>query len=277
MAELAEDLPPVCRVRAGHGEVCWREAGPRDGIPLVLLHGIGSGAGSWRAQFRTLARHFRVLAWDAPGYGDSTPLAESAPLAADYAQALSDTLAGLDAKPAIVVGHSLGALMAAAFAHAEPAALRVLILASPVRGYGRAEPAVRARVSKDRIQRLEELGIDGLAASRCARLVSPQAPAEVVDHLRRTMMRATAGGYRQAVHLLLHDDLPSVLGAGSRPRAVLCGTLDQVTPPAACRALAAELGSRYVELEGLAHASYVEAPERFDAAVLELLADQTGC
>ncbi|RYP45888.1 hypothetical protein DL770_011387 [Monosporascus sp. CRB-9-2] len=56
----------------------------------------------------------RVLAWDAPGYGSSTPLADVAPRAADYAGRLQAWLAALDVTPDAIVGHSLGALMASA-------------------------------------------------------------------------------------------------------------------------------------------------------------------
>jgi pimeloyl-ACP methyl ester carboxylesterase len=65
----------VASVAAGH--VAWLEAG--EGPALVLLHGIGSGARSWRAQLDGLSDRFRTIAWNAPGYGESSPLAPDAP------------------------------------------------------------------------------------------------------------------------------------------------------------------------------------------------------
>lgn len=49
----------------------FREQG--SGIPLMLLHGISSGAASWHKQMAL--NGFRVLAWDMPGYGESPMLA----------------------------------------------------------------------------------------------------------------------------------------------------------------------------------------------------------
>src|SRR5256885_12675463 len=53
-----------------------------------MLHGISSGAASWLDVALELAPRARVLAWDAPGYGRSTPLAPDAPTGADYARVL---------------------------------------------------------------------------------------------------------------------------------------------------------------------------------------------
>ena len=58
---------------ASQRAVSYREVDSADNsaLPLVLLHGIGSGAASWVQQFEGLGATRRVLAWDAPGYGAS--------------------------------------------------------------------------------------------------------------------------------------------------------------------------------------------------------------
>lgn len=87
--------------------------GPLSGIaagegPLVLLiHGVGLRAEAWGAQFDALAQTARVVAIDLPGHGDSPCLVHAAKLS-DYVDAVAATL---DA-PAIVIGHSLGAMIA---------------------------------------------------------------------------------------------------------------------------------------------------------------------
>ncbi|EGD01141.1 putative hydrolase, partial [Burkholderia sp. TJI49] len=68
---------PEQRCAAGAaGTIGYREAGAQQAgrtLPVVLLHGIGSGAASWVCQLDALGASRRVLAWDAPGYGASTP------------------------------------------------------------------------------------------------------------------------------------------------------------------------------------------------------------
>ena len=65
------------------------------GTPIVLLHGIGSNAQSF-ASFMQALEGRPILAWDAPGYGTSQPLAAEWPDASDYAAALNRLLVRLD-------------------------------------------------------------------------------------------------------------------------------------------------------------------------------------
>ncbi|RXX64108.1 alpha/beta hydrolase, partial [Enterobacter cloacae] len=85
----------------------FREQG--SGIPLMLLHGISSGAASWHKQMAL--NGFRVLAWDMPGYGESPMLAAERANAGDYADALAAMLDRAGVWQAVLVGHSLGALV----------------------------------------------------------------------------------------------------------------------------------------------------------------------
>ncbi|VFS74520.1 Non-heme chloroperoxidase [Raoultella planticola] len=85
----------------------FREQG--HGTPLVLLHGISSGAASWHKQMALSG--YRVLAWDMPGYGESPMLPVAQANAGDYADALARMLDHAGVEQAVVVGHSLGALV----------------------------------------------------------------------------------------------------------------------------------------------------------------------
>ncbi len=266
-------LPPITTVRCVHGAVAWRDAGT--GPAIVMLHGIGSGSGSWRGQFGALAAQHRVLAWDAPGYGGSDPLPQPRPTALDYAFVLGQCLAQLGVVPSVVVGHSLGAIVAAAFAahvdHATPPA--AIVLASPARGYGRADETLRAAKLAERVDMIERLGVQGMAQARSAALCAPGASDEVVATVRGSMERVTPGGYIQAAGMLAYDDLGTYLRAASSPPArVLCGELDRVTPPDTCRAVAHDAGAPFVLLHGVAHACYVEDPAQFNDALAPVLA-----
>lgn len=263
------------------GPTAWREQG--QGQALVLLHGIGSGAASWAAQLDALSQDFRVIAWDAPGYGGSAPLPNPEPMAADYAQALQEFLQTLQVREPIVVGHSLGALIAAAFAARADAAVKSLVLVSPARGYGSAPPETRQAKLNERLELIARLGVVGMAEQRAAALCAPNASAAVVEQVRNNMARVTPGGYAQAAHMLAHDDLTTHLrrladqnvsqntGLNHGLRAVLCGDLDKTTPPAACEQVARDLNVPFHLLRGVAHACYVEDPAQFNAALLSCL------
>ncbi|WP_254050377.1 alpha/beta fold hydrolase [Klebsiella pneumoniae] len=148
----------------------FREQG--SGIPLTLLHGISSGAASWHKQMALPG--YRVLAWDMPGYGESPMLAAAPANAGDYADALARMLDRAGVEQTILVGHSLGALVAAAFAAKYPQRVLYLVLADVAQGYGQAEAAQREKVWQGRQQQIA-LGGEAMAQGRAAKLLRPGA------------------------------------------------------------------------------------------------------
>ena len=105
------------------------------GTPLVFLHGIGGDAESWRAQLDGFSSDYRAIAWDMPGYGDSAPFDEMTfPALVD---AVSTLLDRLSVKSAHLVGHSLGGMIAQAFALNHPERLRSLTLLATSAAFGK--------------------------------------------------------------------------------------------------------------------------------------------
>ncbi|HEX2545067.1 MAG TPA: alpha/beta hydrolase, partial [Ramlibacter sp.] len=88
IAQLEANFPQQLATLASGARVALRERGERSAArpSLVLLHGISSGAASWLHAVLPLPQDQHVIAWDAPGYGPSTPLLQTSPVAADYAQ-----------------------------------------------------------------------------------------------------------------------------------------------------------------------------------------------
>lgn len=273
---------PEYRVAIDGGIVSYREfdatadgdAAPRaGGQVIVLLHGIGSGAASWLPCALELAQRApgaRIVAWNAPGYGASTMLASTRPDARAYAARLRQLLQALDIERCVLVGHSLGAMMAAACAAAEPASIERLLLVSPARGYGvQARLAQGAQVTRERLSTLGELGIHGLATQRSARLLSAAASPGQRDWVRWNMAQLNPAGYTQAVHLLCGDGIENYAQPAAKLRGkVWCGAADGVTTPEDSRTVAAAYGLPFGLIEGAGHACYVERPGATAAAIL---------
>ncbi len=98
--------------------------------PIVLLHGATFRAEDWENIFPRLATRYRVIAYDARGHGKSARAATyGIGEFADDLLRVIDTVAG---RPAIVIGHSLGAATALVAAVKRPAAIRALVLEEPV-------------------------------------------------------------------------------------------------------------------------------------------------
>lgn len=274
LARLEARFPARSVPVQGGAVVSVRECGT--GPAIVCLHGIGSGSASWLDTALLLEGEARVIAWDAPGYGASTALAAAAPTARDYAQRLHALLDALDIRSCVLVGHSLGALMAASATRpGSPAASRIskLLLISPAAGYGAAgRSEAQARVRAERLGTLAELGVAGMAAKRSGRLLSDHASETARQWVRWNMARLHEAGYRQAVELLCGADLLADLPP-AMPVRVACGALDVVTTPEACAEVAKQCGVPLELLPDAGHASYVEQPAAAAALLRETLAD----
>jgi pimeloyl-ACP methyl ester carboxylesterase len=271
----------LVRTAAAHGatsgaeaaNISYREIAPAASADLpvvVLLHGIGSGAASWLPCALDMARTARVIAWNAPGYGKSDRLSDARPAAAAYAAHLRQLVDALDIKRFTLVGHSLGAMMAAAYASVSnnAATLERLVLMSPARGYGIAGRVEQGtRVERERLSTLGELGVHGLATQRSSRLLSDAADTLQRDWVRWNMAQLNAAGYTQAVHLLCGDAIenytPAVAGA------VWCGSADRITTPEDSRAVAERFGMPFTLIDNAGHACYVEQPGIAAAAILQ--------
>jgi pimeloyl-ACP methyl ester carboxylesterase len=270
---LLEQGFPESIVRLPSGaQVAMRSCGVAGERPaLVLLHGISSGAGSWLQSALALGEQTRVVAWDAPGYGASTPLAAAAPAAADYAARLHEWLQALEIRRCVLAGQSLGALMATAYAHGLGASrVERLVLISPAAGYG-SRPADSERMRRERSEALARLGIEGLAARIDQRLLSPAAGDAERAWVRWNTARMNPPGYLQALELLCGGDLAAD-GPLAMPVEVHCGDADVVSTPQECRALAQQIGARFELIGDAGHASPIEQP----AAVARLLANALG-
>ncbi|MEC5404049.1 alpha/beta fold hydrolase [Paraburkholderia sp. MPAMCS5] len=234
-------------------------------LPLVLLHGIGSGAASWVQQFEALGTSRRVLAWDAPGYGASTPVAAASPAARDYAGVLNEWLDALGIERCVLVGHSLGAIIAGAFAVMHPERVAGLLLLSPAGGYGAARADVRDTKRDQRLAMLNELGPQGLAEKRSANMVSANASDEARAWVRWNMSRVIPHGYAQATHLLAHADLAADLARYTGRIQIAVGADDAITTPAACERLALAANTQLQVVPRAGHAGYIEAGAAYTA------------
>ena len=260
----------VLTTQVGDATFSYREAGC--GPALVVLHGIGSGAASFGFQLETLSARFRVIAWDAPGYGQSTPLAPDQPDVSLYGAALNTWLGALSVDRCHLVGQSLGTLIAARFAAEQPERVLSLTLVGIARGHGWLPPSERQRLLAQRLEDLNRLGPHGMAAQRGPRLLDPEATEEVRQAVIEIMARIRPEGYIQAAHMLSTADITADLLRlpTGLPLQILVGEADVITPPAVNREIAAAFPAASMHIiPGAGHALYLEQPEIFN----RLLAD----
>lgn len=246
----------------------YREAG--QGQVLVLLHGISSGSASWVKQFQDLAHNFHLIAWDAPGYGESDALDTDQPNASDYAMRLKGMLDALNIQKCILVGHSLGALQAAAFNALYPEMVEALVIANVAQGYKGFHEQKQKDVFEKRPKMLQELGASGMAQSRGPHLVA-HAHADALALIDSVMQSIHLKGFSQASYLLAYDSIQSYLKIKQEKTHVVMGMSDGITPAKDIQTLAEsfQLNQLY-EIEDAGHLSYLDQAEKFNQILLSL-------
>jgi pimeloyl-ACP methyl ester carboxylesterase len=250
--------------------ISYRETGA--GPALVCLHGIGAASAGWLLQLETL-KGYRLIAWDAPGYGDSDFLPLERPRPAEYAQALHEFLDRLLLKDVVLVANSLGCLMATAYGAAHPERVRSMILLGPAGGYGGWPAAEREAKLSERLAQIDELGPEGMAAKRAPSLVAKGSPPIALEITRWTHRHLRPQGYRQALHCLAQGDLVAEARRYAKKVLVACGSEDAITPESACRKIASAFTrGEYRSLAGVGHVPHMEAPEE----VHRLIAGSVG-
>ncbi len=111
---------------------------------VVLIHGVGLRSEAWGAQTEALSQTCRVIAVDMPGHGAS-PALVTGPNMADYVEAI---VAVLD-EPAIVIGHSFGAMIALQLAIRHPAKVKAMAALNAIhRRDADAKAAVKSRADE---------------------------------------------------------------------------------------------------------------------------------
>lgn len=251
------------------GKVQYRQAGLASAAhTCVLLHGIGSASASWLAQLEAASNSSdtRVLAWDAPGYGETQAVPAAQPVATDYAQRVWAWLDALHLTSSItLVGHSLGAIMAASAARLQPKRVQQLVLLAPAQGYGAASEALRQQKRDDRLKNLQTLGPAGMAEKRASAMLSQHASSEYIAFVQSVMAQVNVAGYTQATHLLAQSDVLTDLKQWSGPLVIASGHADTITPASGCQALAHACDVIWHDLGDVGHACALEAAQAVNA------------
>ena len=130
-SNVMEDLTS-CMLSVGSREIFLSEIG--EGYPVLMLHGGGAGASglsNYSRNIEALARQFRVLVVDMPGYGRSSKGLNRKDPFGDLADSMLSLLDALDIQTAHVIGNSLGGACALRMALEAPSRTSALVLMGP--------------------------------------------------------------------------------------------------------------------------------------------------
>jgi pimeloyl-ACP methyl ester carboxylesterase len=288
----AEDLADddSCFADIGGVRLHYKDSGPRDAAEtIVFLHGFASSLYSWRHVTPRLARTYRVIVFDRPGFGLA-----GRPLRGDWEGAnpytlessVDQTLGLLDSlgvDKATFVGHSQGASIAVLIAQKAPQRVRGLVL-------------VNAPVASRRFRSLPERWVHRLRRVPQVERLAPLLPRPFFgDNARAVMAKAYHDPSRlsdetvelelKATHVKDWDrsyvelapaqtglHVPAALASVTQPTLVIAGRDDHTVPwRDQVRASRAIVGSKLVTLYRSGHVVPEERPEELLALVDEFV------
>jgi 3-oxoadipate enol-lactonase len=234
-----------------------REDGDGAGPALVFSNSLGTDHRVFDALLPLLPKRLRIVRYDKRGHG----LSDAPPhpyRMEDNVADLAGILEALGVTQAVIVGLSIGGVIAQGIAAARPDLVRAIVLMDT--GYRIGTDALW----NTRIEAVLKDGVAAIAGPIMERWFSPQfragRPAELAL-FRNMLTRTPAEGYVGCCAALRDVDYEASTRTLRIPALAICGTLDLATPPDLVRATAALIpGTRYVPIEGSGHLPCVEDP-----------------
>lgn len=240
-----------------------------DGPPVVLIHGLGLDRFLWNPYVPPLAEIRRVIRYDLLGHGEATKLSSPVTLS-DFGAQLVGVLDEMAVDRAVLVGFSLGGVIARVVAATHPARIEGLVLLNTIAN----RPAGIRRQVLDRADRLDAGETDTLAAEAIERWFTPafrDARPDVIGTILDRLARNDRESYRHAYRLFaeVDDEVAALHPAIGAPTLVITGEDDRNSTPAMARDIADALTHADCGIvPGLRHMGLVEDPEAFLGLIL---------
>lgn len=257
-------------IQAGEHRISYREAG--SGPALFLVHGMGCGSVNWETQYDWFSGRYRVIGWDAPGYGESSPFDTDLPSVTDYIMAMAAFLDAVGVNEAHLVGHSYGGIMVTGFHRAFPDRVLSLTLAQPVVGGGAEEPTAREKSVRKRFTEIEKLGMVKYAELHAPRSCGPNVEAMALKKAIRMTAAIPQAGYLCQFRSLRHANIHEWTSVPKVPAMIVSGEHDTTASKAIVDEISKAMGGlRHETIPDIGHMIYLEHPERFNALLEDLL------
>ncbi|MDW5441706.1 alpha/beta fold hydrolase [Polaromonas sp. SM01] len=254
-----------------HTLPAYLERGDGD-TAIFLLHGVGGGKEAWAHNQAALAdQGFKTIAWDMPGYGASPAVQPCSN--AMLAGALKTLIEHIGAQRNVLLGHSMGGMIAQEFAALYRTLVHGLVLHSTSPAFGKPGGDWQQQFLQSRFAPLDQgLGMAGLAETLVPGMFAPEADPARMSEARSLMAQVPAEAYRAALSAIVSFNRLSELGQIAVPTLCLAGELDLNAPPTVVEKMASRIaGADYLCLPGVGHIANIEQPALFNRAVLTFL------
>lgn len=251
-------------------EIAYDDAGV--GPAILFLHGFPFNRSLWRDQVELLTPHFRVIAPDLRGHGETTVVSGAATME-EMAKDVIGLLDALGVSAAAVCGLSMGGYVTLALCRDFPARVNALVLAD-TRAVADTNEGKRTR--EQQAEKALQEGMAAIADGMLPKLVAPVTVAkhpEVVARVREMILKTDPAGAAAAQRgMAQRRDQTDLLSQINVPTLIIVGENDQLTPVAESEIMHRLIaGSRLEIIAGVGHVSNLEQPESFNRLLADFL------
>lgn len=262
-----------------------RVAGDPSAPPVLLLHGIGRSLEDWAAVFPLLAREYRVITLDLPGFGFSTRRPERA-TSTSFALGAMETLDALgESRPVHVVGNSLGGAIALQLQAIASERVESLVLVDAA-GFGPEVISMlrlltvpvlahlaTARTTRFSAKLVEKVNYSDASLATAARIEHAVEISKQPDSGALMRETARALGTIRGVRSDWRQSLLETVALHPRPTLVVWGEHDRVLPVKHVQAARSGLPHADSHIfTGVGHMPQIECPDNFVDVVSRFLA-----
>ena len=246
--------------------------GPNKAPVVVLIHGLGLNKDCWQWMIPDLTDSYRVLSYDLHGHGESNdPVTE--PNLSLFSKQLKDLLDYCKIQKAVIIGFSLGGMIARRFAQDVPQKSQgMVILHSPHKRSNAAQAAILKRVGQART-----LGPQSTVEAALERWFTDpfrKANPNLMDKIRQWVMANRKEVYHTIYKVLATgiDEIVKPNPAIISPSLVITGDQDFGNGPEMAFAIAAEIpGAKALVLPALRHMALAESPKAVNKPIRAFL------
>lgn len=244
--------------------------GPRDGVPVVLLHPVGLDLTYWSAQIQALADDYDVVALDFPGHGASegTPDDWTLPHVSEIVAGFIRSIVG---SPVHLIGLSVGGMVAQSLTVAQPGLVHSLTLIDTAASFSdESRSVMRARSSAAR-----EDGMAAVISSTIDRWFTSETATrrpDLIDRVSKTLLADDPLVHAAMWKMIAELDIDAGLEHILCPALVLVGEHDASSPISAAQQLRDGIeGACLAVIPNTAHLSPLERPDVVNAHLLQFL------
>jgi len=247
-------------------------SGPKTAPVVVLIHGLGLNKACWQWMIPDLEDSYRVLSYDLYGHGESSdPVTE--PSLSLFSKQLKDLLDYCKIQKAVIIGFSLGGMVARRFAQDAPQKSQgMVILHSPHKRSNAAQAAILKRVDQART-----MGPESTVEAALERWFTDpfrQANPKLMDKIRQWVMANRKEVYHTIYKVLATgiDEIVKPNPALICPSLVITGDQDFGNGPEMAFAISAEIpGAKTLVLPALRHMALAESPKAVNKPIRDFL------